>query len=191
VLVSTCAKLPRGDGGQRLLGFVPAPFRGAVFLWAVRRALLAPTASSAAIELTLDEIRRCPGVTIQCDTALGRTMDMTAIAQRLRVPTLVLCGARDRLTPPELSRALAGLIAGSRLLIVPGAGHMLPLEAPEAVDDAIRGFVAAVTDGARPAAPPPARRWRRILTELAAVLSRRRRGNGDPARAPVSPPPAS
>lgn len=145
VLVSTCARVPPEDGSQRLLGFVPAPFRRAVFLWAVRKTLLAPFASTNAIELTLEEIRSCPPETIQNDTAISRAMDLAGTAQQLRVPTLILCGGRDRLTAPGLSQQLCGMIAGSRLQIVPGAGHMLPLEAPEVLNQAIREFVAAVT----------------------------------------------
>jgi len=145
VLVSTCARVPPEDGSQRLLGFVPAPFRRAVFLWAVRKTLLAPSASTNAIELTLEEIRSCRPETIQSDTAIGRAMDLASTAQQLRVPTLILCGGRDRLTAPGLSQQLCGMIAGSRLQIVPGAGHMLPLEAPEVLNRAIREFVASVT----------------------------------------------
>lgn len=164
ILVSTCAKVPTDAGGQGLLGFVPAPFRRAVFLWAVRRTLLAPWASSNAIALTLEEIRRCRPETIQSDTAIGRGMDLADIARELRVPTLILCGGRDRLTGPELSRQLSVMVAGSRLQIVPFAGHMLPLEAPDALNQAIREFVASVARDTVVAAPPNA--LRRIVERV-------------------------
>jgi pimeloyl-ACP methyl ester carboxylesterase len=154
VLVSTCARVPPDDGAQRLLGFVPAPFRRAVFLWAVRKTLLAPWASANAIELTVDEIRSCRPETIQNDTTIGRAMDLASTARELRLPTLILCGGRDRLTAPGLSQELCGMIAGSRLQIVAGAGHMLPLEAPEALNQAIRQFVASVTHEVVPRARP-------------------------------------
>jgi pimeloyl-ACP methyl ester carboxylesterase len=154
VLISTCASVASDDGSQRLLGFVPAPLRRAVFLWAVRRTLLAPSASTSAIELTLEEIRHCPPETIRNDTTIGRAMDLASTAQQLRVPTLILCGGRDRLTAPALSQQLCGMIAGSRLQIVPGAGHMLPLEAPDVLNQAMRDFVASVTP-ALTAAPRP------------------------------------
>jgi pimeloyl-ACP methyl ester carboxylesterase len=144
ILVSTCARVPPGDGTQQLLGLVPAAFRRVVFLSAVRKLLLAPSASVDAIGMTLDEIGGCPSRTIQHDTAIGRAMDTGAVARALRVPTLVLCGARDRLTVPDLSRQLSDMIAGSRLQLVPGAGHMLPLEAPDTVNRAIAEFVASV-----------------------------------------------
>lgn len=176
ILVSTCAKVPPEDGGQRLLGFVPAPFRRAVFLWAIRKTLLAPSASSDAVELTLEEIRRCRPDTLQSDTAMGRAMDLQEIARALRVPTLILCGARDSLTVPSLSQQLGALIPGSRLEIVPYAGHMLPLEAPDVVNRAIREFVSTVTrDGAVGGGLPvrsATHRWRRVIARLIELVHR-------------------
>jgi pimeloyl-ACP methyl ester carboxylesterase len=166
VLVSTCARVPPEDGSQRLLGFVPLPFRRALFLWAVRKTLLAPSASSNAVELTLEEIRACPSETIQRDTAMGRGMDMTAVAGQLRVPTLILCGGRDRLTAPELSHQLCGMIAGSRVQIVPSAGHMLPLEAPDVLNEAIGDFVASIRSAATTARPPTSSSPRPLMERL-------------------------
>ena len=145
ILMSTCVRVPPGEGAHQLLGLVPLPFRRVVFLSAVRRLLLAPSASFDAIGLTLDELGGCPTSTIQHDTRIGRVMDMRDVARALRVPTLVLCGSGDRLTPPALSRQLADTIVGARLQIVPAVGHMLPLEAPDVVNRAISDFIASVS----------------------------------------------
>ncbi len=51
------------------------------------------------------------------------------------IPTRVLVGDADRLTPPEHARRIAGAIRGARLLVAPGAGHMLPLERDELVSE--------------------------------------------------------
>jgi pimeloyl-ACP methyl ester carboxylesterase len=61
----------------------------------------------------------------------------------IHVPTLVLCGDADALTPLELSRELAAGIATSRLAIVPDCGHLSTLERPEAVNAAMRRWLAA------------------------------------------------
>jgi hypothetical protein len=71
-------------------------------------------------------------------------MDLQDVARGIRVPTLILCGGRDRLTAPALSQRLSQLIPGSRLLIQERAGHMLPLEAPEWVNQEILDFVRSV-----------------------------------------------
>ena len=168
VLISTCARLPPDDGALRLLGFVPAPLRRALLLEGARRLLLGPFASTDAIGLTFEEIRRCRSETIQHDTAIGREMDLAAVAHALRVPVLIMCGGRDRLTTPALAHALGAMIAGCRLEIVPSAGHMLPLEAPDVVNRLIREFIAEV---ARPMPSPNGRTWWRRL--LAAIVPRR------------------
>lgn len=51
----------------------------------------------------------------------------------VRCPVLVACGERDLLTPLEHSQEIATAIAGARVEVVPGAGHMLPWEQPEAL----------------------------------------------------------
>ena len=165
ILMSTCARVPPGDGTEHLLGLVPAPFRRVVYLSAIRKLLLAPSASGAAVGLTLDEVDGCPTRTIQHDTAIGRGMDVEDVARALRVPTLVLCGARDRLTAPDLSRDLSAMIAGSRLQIVATAGHMLPLEAPDVVNEAIVQFVSGL-GGVAPRGQRPG--WRRRLERMLA-----------------------
>ena len=71
----------------------------------------------------------------------------------IRTPTPVVSGAEDRLTPPRYARCLAETIPGARLVEIPGAGHFPQLEQPEAVNAAIRAFLAArrgaATDGAQ------------------------------------------
>jgi pimeloyl-ACP methyl ester carboxylesterase len=52
-------------------------------------------------------------------------------------PTLVLVGDGDQLTPPALSEEMAGLIPGSRLVVVTDCGHLSTLERPEAVTRAL------------------------------------------------------
>ena len=52
-------------------------------------------------------------------------------------PAAVLVGDRDRLTPPRHAATIAEWLSSSRLVILPGAGHMLPLERTAEVVDAI------------------------------------------------------
>jgi pimeloyl-ACP methyl ester carboxylesterase len=55
----------------------------------------------------------------------------------IRCSTLVLVGEGDEATPPDLAREIAAGIPGSRLVIVPGSGHLSTLEKPEAVTAAL------------------------------------------------------
>ncbi len=59
----------------------------------------------------------------------------------VEIPTLVLVGSDDRLTPPELSREMADLVEWSSLVIVPECGHLPPLEGPEPVTEALRAWL--------------------------------------------------
>jgi pimeloyl-ACP methyl ester carboxylesterase len=59
-------------------------------------------------------------------------------------PTLILCGADDILTPVKYSEYLHNQIVNSRLVIVPDAGHMVMLEAPQTVADEINAFADSI-----------------------------------------------
>jgi pimeloyl-ACP methyl ester carboxylesterase len=61
-------------------------------------------------------------------------------ASRVRCPALVLIGGSDSMTPPKIGRALADKIAGSQTIVIPGSGHMMTAEAPDAVLDALIAF---------------------------------------------------
>ena len=61
---------------------------------------------------------------------------------QIYVPTLVLCGAQDRTCPPAMSIAIANAIPQARLVIVPSAGHYLPLERPQLVADELAAWLA-------------------------------------------------
>lgn len=54
--------------------------------------------------------------------------DVRSEVAEIRIPCLILCGAEDKLTPPGLSRKLNESIEGSRLEIIPSAGHMAMIE---------------------------------------------------------------
>jgi pimeloyl-ACP methyl ester carboxylesterase len=51
--------------------------------------------------------------------------------------TLMLVGEGDEATPPELAREIAGAIPGTRLVLIPGSGHLSTLEKPDAVNKAL------------------------------------------------------
>jgi len=66
---------------------------------------------------------------------------MTEAMRRLRVPALLVGGAEDAITPPECLRAAAAIMPGAKLLIVPAAGHLVPLEQPEVFNAAVLEFL--------------------------------------------------
>jgi len=62
-----------------------------------------------------------------------------------KVPTLIACGDRDLLTPMEYSQSMAAALPKSELVIVGGAGHLVQLERPEAIDDGLVRLVERAT----------------------------------------------
>jgi pimeloyl-ACP methyl ester carboxylesterase len=62
---------------------------------------------------------------------------------RIAVPTAVICGDADELTPPDRHREMATAIAGAKLTIIPDCGHLATLEAPQAVAAALRDWLTA------------------------------------------------
>jgi len=62
-----------------------------------------------------------------------------------KVPTLIVCGDRDLLTPKDCSESMAAALPKAELVIVSGAGHLVQLEQPEIVDDALVRLVERAT----------------------------------------------
>jgi len=60
---------------------------------------------------------------------------------RIRCPTLVLCGEEDQLTPRKRHEEIAAAIGGSKLAVLPGCGHMSPLEKPLEVNRALSAWL--------------------------------------------------
>jgi pimeloyl-ACP methyl ester carboxylesterase len=59
----------------------------------------------------------------------------------IQIPTLVITGTADRLTPIKYARFLAEFVSGARLTTIEGAGHMVMLERPADVEKAVREFL--------------------------------------------------
>jgi pimeloyl-ACP methyl ester carboxylesterase len=72
------------------------------------------------------------------------SMDYRKGLAGIAVPTTVVVGTHDRMTPIQLAKVLVRGIPGAELVVLPDAGHMLPLEEPDAVADAILARSAVV-----------------------------------------------
>jgi len=73
---------------------------------------------------------------------LAAREDSRATLAAIRVPTLVLVGEEDAITPPAEAEAIARGVSGARLVRIPRAGHLANLENPPEVDRALRQFLA-------------------------------------------------
>ncbi|MGH7644005.1 MAG: alpha/beta fold hydrolase [Gemmatimonadales bacterium] len=76
--------------------------------------------------------------------ALRDRPDSRATLGAVRVPTLVLVGGDDAITPPAAATAMAAAISGAQYVTIPAAGHLAPLEQPLAVARALGDFVGSL-----------------------------------------------
>lgn len=73
--------------------------------------------------------------------------DSRDLLPTITVPTLVVVGDRDTLTPPYLAEEMRDLIPHATLIVIPGAGHLSTMEQPEAVTTALRAWLARAPAG--------------------------------------------
>jgi len=78
------------------------------------------------------------------EAMMGRP-DSTPLLRAISVPTLVICGAEDVLTPPSDSEALHAGITGSRLAILNGAGHLSNIESPDMFSITVNTFLSGLS----------------------------------------------
>lgn len=74
-------------------------------------------------------------------TAIMTRPDSVPTLGQIKCPTLVAVGGSDALTPPTLSETMAEGIAGAKLEVIPGSGHISTLEKPADTTRAIAGFL--------------------------------------------------
>jgi pimeloyl-ACP methyl ester carboxylesterase len=116
---------------------------------AVRYCAFGPTATPAQVAFYERMLVDCPpDVRAKAGLAM-QDMDLYHVVPGLTVPTLVIGGENDRLTPPDHSRRIAADVPDLfELIVLPATGHMGPLERPVAVSDALRGLALDVRTAA-------------------------------------------
>jgi pimeloyl-ACP methyl ester carboxylesterase len=88
--------------------------------------------------------RQCQPSVIFNDFQACDHFDIRNRVSEIKIPTLVLCGEEDQLTPVKYSRYLHENIAASRLVLIPNAGHMVMVEQPDLFNRAITSFLDAL-----------------------------------------------
>ena len=71
--------------------------------------------------------------------------ESAALPVLARIPTVIACGDRDMLTPLKHSEDMAAALPDSLLVIVPGAAHLVQMERPEVINDALVRLVERAT----------------------------------------------
>jgi len=104
---------------------------------ALVRSAVGRTARRRDMVVTRDWVVRCaPEARVGWLAAING-MDVTPGLEKIDKPTTVLVGTWDTLTPVRYAKQIADAVSGAKLEVLPGFGHMLPLEAPDEVAAAI------------------------------------------------------
>jgi pimeloyl-ACP methyl ester carboxylesterase len=108
----------------------------------IRHAAFGPSATAGEVAFYERMLMDCPArVRAACAQAMFE-MDLWEAATRLTVPTLVITGTSDRLTPPAHARRIAEALPQlAGLLELPDTGHMSPLERPDEIARAVAELV--------------------------------------------------
>jgi 3-oxoadipate enol-lactonase len=106
--------------------------------------LLAQPADPAVRSDVVETMARIDPAAYRIGAAAVWLADQGERAHHIRVPTLVVCGSEDQVTPPALSLALTQLIPGARSELIDGAGHIANLERPDAFNALVGAFIGKV-----------------------------------------------
>jgi pimeloyl-ACP methyl ester carboxylesterase len=84
-----------------------------------------------------------PEVFIRQQYAIIGRPDSRDMLSSVEIPTLILVGEDDAITPPEVAREMADRVEWASLVVIPETGHMSSLERPEQVSEALRRWLEA------------------------------------------------
>lgn len=113
-------------------GTVPPAFTGYLY---------SPDVSEELMKKGKKEVEDTAASIYYADLSACDKFDIMENLEQVNCPTLIICGSEDRLTPVKYSRYLEERLPHSRAEIIDGAGHMVMLEKPQAVNEAIARFV--------------------------------------------------
>jgi pimeloyl-ACP methyl ester carboxylesterase len=86
-------------------------------------------------------LRQPPQAIAAAQRGMARREDVTARLPSIACPSLVIVGAEDAISPPKEMREMARSLPAARFVEIPHAGHMSPVENPDAVTEALRNFI--------------------------------------------------
>jgi pimeloyl-ACP methyl ester carboxylesterase len=140
VLVATGAKLPVAP---ELLNAIRSDWESVITTLVCRSQGSHVDPNSA--HIYLQRLAELDPEVVYRDYAACNVWDRTAELGDITPPTLVICGDSDRMTPLKYSLDLRNGIKAARLIIVPGAGHMVMLERPALVAGAVQQMLRDLT----------------------------------------------
>jgi pimeloyl-ACP methyl ester carboxylesterase len=125
----------------RLLEGVARPETFAASVDQIVRWSFAAAAEARLVELARARLLETGSAVLAADLRACDAFDVAARLGEIGLPTLIIVGGDDRMTPPPLSEELRAGIAGARAEVIAGGGHMVMLERPEAIGRLLQSFL--------------------------------------------------
>lgn len=88
--------------------------------------------------------KQSAGAIIAAQSAMAKRRDQSDLLPELQIPVLVVVGAEDGITPPSVALAMQSHMPHAMVVQIVASGHMTPMEQPEAVNGAMKAFLATV-----------------------------------------------
>lgn len=136
VLVGTGARL---RVQPQLFADLHDDVRGAV--GRIAKLARAPGASAEQLTQDVEAMLRTPASVLEADFRACDAFDLMEQVRTITLPTLIICGTDDLMTPPKYADYLHRKINGSQFALIPAAGHMVMLEQPDEVSREIEAFL--------------------------------------------------
>jgi 3-oxoadipate enol-lactonase len=114
----------------------------------VARSLLSPKSPHAAYERLVESMSALHKASYIKTIEATTMYDKSAALSRIAVPTLLVYGSDDRLTPPAIGSDMASRIPGAKMVVVEDAGHLPNIEKPDEFNAILRAFLAEHRDRA-------------------------------------------
>lgn len=126
------------QGRQQMIELVRKSGSSAIAEQMFPKMIAKTSAGSPAAKKLRTIMEACPPLTIEHALAAMRDReDYTALLSTLPMPVLIVVGDQDAIASPEIARTMHKAAPQSRLAIIPGAGHMAPIEQPQQFADAM------------------------------------------------------
>ncbi len=139
VLVGTGARLRVLKG---ILSMIQEDYEQASVF--IARMSVSPSSDPIFAERIAKEMLKVNAQVTYGDFLACNAFDGMAEVERVEVPTLVICGADDQMTPTKYSQYLHEKIRNSKLVVIPGAGHSVMLEKYREFNAALSAFLSSL-----------------------------------------------
>jgi pimeloyl-ACP methyl ester carboxylesterase len=100
-----------------------------------------PKADPRLKKASIEELLEVPATVTYGDFRACDHFDRMNYISRIDLPTLIVCGEDDALTPVKYSQYMKDRIRNARIVIIPHAGHSVMLEKPDELNNALRSFL--------------------------------------------------